>query len=114
MVESYWLGRLEFFDGCRPFSDSGRSRFTTRSTFSTSTIKNAIRSAQKNKTRQYADDGCDIGEDSGAPVSPDYAPSHNRFSGEVKGVQLAIDDAVEAANNLVDPAKAVAIAMARQ
>lgn len=60
------------------------------------------------------DDGCDIGEDSGAPVSPDYAPSHNRFSGEVKGVQLAIDDAVEAANNLVDPAKAVAIAMARQ
>ncbi len=34
-----------------------------------------------------ADDGCDVGEDSGAPVSPDYGPRGNAFNGQVKGVQ---------------------------
>ncbi len=28
-----------------------------------------------------ADDGCDVGEDSGAPVSPDYGPQGNTFNG---------------------------------
>ena len=37
-----------------------------------------------------ADDGCDVGEDSGAPVSPDYGSRGNAFNGRVKGVQLAI------------------------
>ena len=37
-----------------------------------------------------ADDGCDVGEDSGAPVSPDYGSRGNAFNGTVKGVQLAI------------------------
>ena len=37
-----------------------------------------------------ADDGCDVGEDTGAPVSPDYGPHGNAFNGKVKGVQLAI------------------------
>ena len=35
-----------------------------------------------------ADDGCDVGEDSGAAVSPDYGPVGNAFNGTVKGVQL--------------------------
>ena len=30
-----------------------------------------------------ADDGCDVGEDTGAPVSPDYGPRGNAFSGRV-------------------------------
>ncbi len=30
-----------------------------------------------------ADDGCDVGEDTGAPVSPDYGPLGNAFNGEV-------------------------------
>jgi arylsulfatase len=34
-----------------------------------------------------ADDGCDVGEDSGAPVSPDYGSRGNAFNGRVKGVQ---------------------------
>ncbi len=34
-----------------------------------------------------ADDGCDVGEDSGAPVSPDYGPRGNAFNGRIKGVQ---------------------------
>ena len=42
-----------------------------------------------------ADDGCDVGEDSGAPVSPDYGPRGNAFNGRIKGVQIAIADAAE-------------------
>jgi len=61
-----------------------------------------------------ADDGCDVGEDSGAPVSPDYGPRGNAFNGQVRGVQIAIADAVERADHLVDPEHALRVAMARQ
>jgi hypothetical protein len=61
-----------------------------------------------------ADDGCDVGEDSGAPVSPDYGPQGNAFNGTVKGVQLAIADAAENADHLVKPEDAIRVAMARQ
>jgi arylsulfatase len=61
-----------------------------------------------------ADDGCDIGADTGAPVSPDYGPRGNAFSGRVKGVQIAIAEAAENADHLVSPHEAVRIAMARQ
>lgn len=61
-----------------------------------------------------ADDGLDIGEDSGAPVSPDYGPQGNAFSGEVRGVQLAITEIGEGTDHLVNPEDALRIAMARQ
>jgi arylsulfatase len=61
-----------------------------------------------------ADDGLDVGEDSGAPVSPDYGPLGNAFNGKVKGVQLAITDAAESVDHLVKPEDAIRIAMARQ
>jgi arylsulfatase len=61
-----------------------------------------------------ADDGCDVGEDSGAPVSEDYGPRGNEFNGRVKGVQIAIADAAENSDHLVSPEEAVRIAMARQ
>jgi hypothetical protein len=61
-----------------------------------------------------ADDGCDVGEDTGAPVSPEYGPHGNHFNGRVKGVQLAIADAAEQADHQVDPAEAIRVAMARQ
>ena len=61
-----------------------------------------------------ADDGCDVGEDSGAPVSPDYGPQGNAFTRKVQGVQLAIAAAAEDVDHLVDPQEAVRIAMARQ
>jgi arylsulfatase len=61
-----------------------------------------------------ADDGLDVGEDSGAPVSPDYGPAGNRFNGTVKGVQLAIAEAADAADHMVEPKAAVMVAMARQ
>jgi len=61
-----------------------------------------------------ADDGCDVGEDSGSPVSEDYGPIGNRFNGLIKGVQLAIADAAESVDHLVKSEDAIRIAMARQ
>jgi len=61
-----------------------------------------------------ADDGCDVGEDSGSPVSPDYGSRGNRFNGVVKGVQLAIAEDAVSIDHLVSPEEAVHIAMARQ
>ncbi len=58
-----------------------------------------------------ADDGCDVGEDSGAAISPDYPPGKNGFNGKVKGVLLSID---ESTAHEVDPAEAVRLALARQ
>ena len=61
-----------------------------------------------------ADDGCDVGRDTGSPVSPDYGPHGNAFTGRIKGVQLAIADAAKSSAHLVSPEEAVRIAMARQ
>jgi arylsulfatase A-like enzyme len=59
-----------------------------------------------------ADDGLDVGEDSGAPVSPDYGSRDNGFNGTVKGVQLSI--AEDDGKHLVDPKEAIRVALARQ
>jgi arylsulfatase len=61
-----------------------------------------------------ADDGCDVGEDSGAPVSPDYGSRGNGFNGVVRGVEIAIADAAESVDHLVKPEDALRLAMARQ
>jgi len=61
-----------------------------------------------------ADDGCDVGEDTGAPVSTDYGPRGNAFNGRVRGVQIAVKDAAEAADHKVSPEDALRVAMARQ
>jgi arylsulfatase len=61
-----------------------------------------------------ADDGLDVGADTGSAVSPDYRPGDNRFTGRVRGVQLAIAEESDAAGHQVDPAEAVRIALARQ
>ena len=62
-----------------------------------------------------ADDGTDVGEDSGAPVSPDYGSEGNAFNGEIKGVQLSIaDDPNNADDHMVNPEDAIRAAMGRQ
>ncbi len=61
-----------------------------------------------------ADDGCDVGVDTGSPVSPDNGSRGNEFSGHVKGVQLAIAEDAVSLDHLVSPEEAVRIAMARQ
>ncbi len=59
-----------------------------------------------------ADDGCDVGQDTGAPVSSDYGPVGNHFNGEIRGVQLSISDDPD--NHVVDPREAVRAAIGRQ
>jgi arylsulfatase len=61
-----------------------------------------------------ADDGCDVGQDTGAPVSEDYGPRDNAFNGVVKGVLLSIAEAAESEDHKVSPEEAIRIAMARQ
>ena len=61
-----------------------------------------------------ADDGCDIGEDNGSPVSQDYGARDNAFSGRVKAVEIAILDAATSADHLVSAEDVVRVAMARQ
>lgn len=61
-----------------------------------------------------ADDGLDVGEDSGAPVSPDYGPVDNGFNGMIGGVQLAITDDPAATGSLVKPEEAVRAMFGRQ
>jgi arylsulfatase A-like enzyme len=61
-----------------------------------------------------ADDGCDVGRDTGAPVSPDYGARDNEFNGVVKGIQLAIAQDSESLDHLVSPEVAFQVAMTRQ
>jgi hypothetical protein len=61
-----------------------------------------------------ADDGCDVGVDTGSPVSPDYGSRGNEFSGRVKGVLLAIAEDAVSSDHLVSPEAALHMAMARQ
>ena len=61
-----------------------------------------------------ADDGCDVGRDTGAPVSQDYGPHGNAFNGQIRGVEIAIDEASESTDHLVSADDAIRIAMARQ
>jgi arylsulfatase len=61
-----------------------------------------------------ADDGADVGEDSGAPVSPDYGPVGNAFNGEVRGVLLSIADDPNNSDHLIKPEDAIKAALGRQ
>ena len=61
-----------------------------------------------------ADDGCDVGKDTGSPVSEDYGPRDNEFSGTIEGVALEIADAAESDDHLVSADDVVRVAMARQ
>ncbi len=59
-----------------------------------------------------ADETCDVGKEGGSPVSPDYGPSGNEFSGTVNWVQLDLDK--EDHDHLISPDERYRIAMARQ
>ncbi|HET7221201.1 MAG TPA: arylsulfatase [Vicinamibacterales bacterium] len=61
-----------------------------------------------------ADDGLDVGEDTGAPVSPEYGARGNAFNGRVRGVQIALAEASESKDHMVTPEEALRVAMARQ
>jgi arylsulfatase len=58
------------------------------------------------------DEGCDIGWESGSPVSPDYGVRDNAFNGEVHWVQ--IDVGKEDFDHLISPEERLNLAMMRQ
>ncbi len=59
-----------------------------------------------------ADETCDVGKETGSPVSPDYGPSDNEFSGTVNWVQIDLEK--DDHDHLVSPEERFKIAMARQ
>ncbi len=59
-----------------------------------------------------ADEACDVGADTGSPASPDYGASGNKFTGEIKWVQVDIGD--DGHDDLIRPEDRINIAMAKQ
>ena len=59
-----------------------------------------------------ADETCDVGDDTGSPVSPDYGPQGNAFTGTVNWVQ--IDVGKDDHDHLIAPEERFNLAMARQ
>src|SRR5262245_29373301 len=54
--------------------------------------------------------GCDVGE----PVSPDYGPRGNEFSGKVNWVQIDIDAAAKDADHMLGAEERYQLALVRQ
>ncbi|MGH6965440.1 MAG: hypothetical protein ACREE0_13240, partial [Phenylobacterium sp.] len=59
-----------------------------------------------------ADEGTDVGSDSGSPCSPDYGASGNLFTGKIHWVQLDIGD--DSHDHLITAEERFRLAMARQ
>lgn len=59
-----------------------------------------------------ATETCDVGKESESPVSPDYGPRGNEFSGEVNWVQ--IDLGLDDHSHMIPPEQRLSFAMARQ
>jgi arylsulfatase A-like enzyme len=59
-----------------------------------------------------ADEACDVGADTGSPASPDYGASGNKFTGEIKWVQIDIGD--DGHDHLIKPEDRINIAIAKQ
>jgi arylsulfatase len=59
-----------------------------------------------------ADETCDVGKETGSPVSPDYGPSDNEFSGQVNWVQIDLE--TDDHDHTISPEECFKIAMARQ
>jgi arylsulfatase len=59
-----------------------------------------------------ADETCDVGKETGSPVSPDYGPRNNAFSGKVNWVQIDLEK--DDSDHLISAEERFRIAMARQ
>jgi arylsulfatase len=60
------------------------------------------------------DETCDVGRDSGMPVSDDYTTATSVFTGTVHQVRLEIAAGVPDFSHLIDPEHRLAVALARQ
>jgi arylsulfatase len=60
------------------------------------------------------DETCDVGHDSGLPVSDDYRSEDSDFTGEVESVVIEIADGAPNFSHLIDPQWRLSLALARQ
>jgi arylsulfatase len=60
------------------------------------------------------DETCDVGRDTGLPVSDDYTAESSEFSGTIDLVRIEIADGATDFSNLIDPEHRLAVARARQ
>jgi len=60
------------------------------------------------------DETCDVGHDTGSPVSDDYRAEDSEFTGTVDSVLLEIAEGATDFNHLVDPQLRLSMALARQ
>ena len=76
--------------------------------------KKTARAASTSRCRWLfsADETCDVGKETGSPVSPDYGTEGNRFSGEVNWVQIDLEK--DDHDHLIAPEERFKVAMARQ
>ena len=61
-----------------------------------------------------ADETCDLGYEAGSPVSEDYGPRGNKFTGEVNWVQIDLGEDAEDADHFIDPEERLRVYMAIQ
>jgi arylsulfatase len=61
-----------------------------------------------------ADETCDVGFESGSPVTYDYPAGGTKFSGEVNWVEIDIGKAAENLDHLISPEERLRVAMAIQ
>ena len=61
-----------------------------------------------------ADETCDIGYEAGSPVSEDYGPRGNKFTGEVNWVQIDLGEDAKDADHYIDPEERLRVYMAIQ
>jgi arylsulfatase len=61
-----------------------------------------------------ADETCDVGMEAGSPVSPDYGPRGNAFSGEVNWVEIDVDKEALNQDHILTGAERFRVAMALQ
>ncbi len=59
-----------------------------------------------------ADETCDVGREAGSPVSPDYGPEHNAFTGDVNWVQIDLEK--DDQDHLISDEERFRVVMARQ
>jgi arylsulfatase A-like enzyme len=60
------------------------------------------------------DETTEVGCDAGEPVSPDYGPRGNAFSGKVNWVQIDVDAAAKDVDHMIGAEERFMVAMARQ
>ena len=61
-----------------------------------------------------ADETCDLGYEAGSPVSEDYGPRDNEFTGEVNWVEIDVDKEALDQDHFLAPAERFHVAMALQ